>query len=110
MNNLVGGPMNYPTSTWQELNWYPDYSSPDFFDFCNNVTNIDAPANVTAIDKALAKYTHGAPWTNLGNYATYFKKYFLPLCPSGNYDSPFCFGTQNGECAITIPARSRHDI
>jgi hypothetical protein len=89
--------MNYPTSTWQELNWYPDYNSPDFFEFCNNVTNIDAPANITAVDNILAKYTHGQSWTNLGNYATYFKKNFLPLCPSGDIDSTSCFGTQNGK-------------
>lgn len=87
--------MNYPTNTWQELNWYPAYSGPDFFDFCSNVTNADAPANVTAVDYALAKYTNGKPWTNLGNYANYFKEAFLPLCPSGDYNSVSCFGTQN---------------
>lgn len=88
--------MNYPKDTWQELNWYPAYSAPDFFQFCSNVTNINAPASVTAIDNALAKYTHGKPWVNLGNYAEYFKREFLPLCPSGDYDSTSCFGTQNG--------------
>lgn len=88
--------MNYPTNTWQELNWYPAYSGPDFFNFCSNVTNINAPADVTAIDNILAKYTRGEPWTNLGNYATYFKREFLPLCPDGNYDSSSCFGTQDG--------------
>ncbi|KAH6670784.1 extracelular serine carboxypeptidase-like protein [Halenospora varia] len=91
----IGGPMNYPTNTWQELNWYPAYSGPDFFNFCSNVTNINAPADVTAIDNILAKYTRGEPWTNLGNYATYFKREFLPLCPDGNYDSSSCFGTQD---------------
>ncbi|RDL38322.1 uncharacterized protein BP5553_02662 [Venustampulla echinocandica] len=91
----IGGPMNYPKDTWQELNWYPAYSAPDFFDFCSNVTNINAPASVTAFDNALAKYTHGKPWVNLGNYADFFKKAFLPLCPSGDYDSTSCFGTQN---------------
>lgn len=90
--------MNYPTYTWQELNWYPAYNHDDFFNFCNNVTNIDAPESVTAVDYALAKYTHGEPWTNLGNYANYFKSQFLPLCSTGDYDSPLngCFGTQNG--------------
>lgn len=29
----LGGPMNYPTNTWQELNWNPAYSSPDFWIF-----------------------------------------------------------------------------
>ncbi|CAG8952089.1 hypothetical protein HYFRA_00000827 [Hymenoscyphus fraxineus] len=93
----IGGPMNYPTATWQELNWYPAYSSDNFFNFCNNVTNIDAPANITSVDYALAKYTDGEPWVNLGNYAAYFKKNFLPLCSSGDYDSSIggCFGTQN---------------
>lgn len=93
----IGGPMNYPTNTWQELNWYPAYSGPDFFNFCSNVTNINAPSSVTAIDYSLAKYTNGEPWVNLGNYANYFKQAFLPLCLDGNYDStdPGCFGTQN---------------
>ncbi|KAF4635431.1 hypothetical protein G7Y89_g2660 [Cudoniella acicularis] len=61
----IGGPFNYPLDTWQELNWYPAYSGNQFFDFCSNVTNIDAPANVTAIDHALAKYTNGEPWPAL---------------------------------------------
>lgn len=96
--------MNYPTSTWQELNWSPLYTANDFWEFCGNVTNIDAPANVTAVDNALAKYTGGEPWTNLGNYAEYFKENFLPLCPSGNYDSTErgCFGTQNGASPVRI--------
>jgi hypothetical protein len=37
-----GGPMNCPTNTWQELNWYPAYDMPDFFWFCDNATNADA--------------------------------------------------------------------
>lgn len=69
-------------------------------DFCGNVTNIDAPVNVTAIDYALAKYTNGEPWTNLGNYATYFQEAFLPLCTSGDIDSTECFSTQNGLCTF----------
>jgi hypothetical protein len=87
--------MNYPTATWQELNWNPAYSYPDFFDFCSNVTDFNSPSNITAIDYVLANYTKGEPWINLGNYATYFKKNFLPLCPSGDFDSTSCFGTQS---------------
>ena len=92
----VGGPLSYPTNSWQELNWYPAYSWNDFFDFCSNVTNINAPANITAVDSALVKYSNGDPWTNLGNYANYIKQAILPLCSSADYDSPECFGTQNG--------------
>lgn len=91
----LGGPMNYPTNTWQELNWDPAYGSDDFWLFCQNVTNPDAPANITAIDSVLAPLTQGSEWKNLGNYANYIKQYLLPLCPSGNYDSTECFGTQN---------------
>jgi hypothetical protein len=87
----LGGPMNYPTYTWQELNWYPAYSAPDFFDFCSNVTNIDAPENITAVDTSLG----GEPWTNLGNYANYIKNAINPLCTSGDIGSTSCFGTQN---------------
>jgi hypothetical protein len=88
--------MNYPTNTWQELNWDPNQGSEDFFNFCRNVTNIDAPANITAVDNILANYTNGEPWTNLGNYAAYVKRVLLPLCPSGDFDNTSCFGTQNG--------------
>ncbi len=94
--------MNYPTNTWQELNWYPAYSGNDFFNFCSNVTNANAPADVTAIDAILASYTNGESWRNLGNYATYFKNNLLPFCPSGDYDSPNCFGTQNGMSAFAL--------
>lgn len=88
--------MNYPTGTWQELNWFPAYSSDDFWNFCSNVTNSNAPENITAVDKKLAKYTHGEAWTNLGNYANYIKEVIVPLCPSGDIDNTSCFGTQNG--------------
>jgi len=81
--------------TWQELNWYPAYSGPDFFNFCSNVTNINAPESITEVDWYLANYTGGEPWTNLGNYANYFQQAFLPLCPNGDYDNTECFGTQN---------------
>ena len=91
----IGGPMNYPTNTWQELNWNSTYGSQDFFEFCSNVTNIDAPANITAVDTILSKYSHGKPWTNLGNYAQYIKQTLLPLCDGAPIDSTSCFGTQN---------------
>ncbi|KAN0115436.1 peptidase S28 [Hyaloscypha variabilis] len=92
----LGGPFNYPTNSWQELNWYPGYNAPDFFNFCSNVTNINTPDNITLIDYALARYSNNTPWTNLGNYANYIKEEFLPLCPNRDYNSPECFGTQNG--------------
>lgn len=94
--------MNYPTNTWQELNWYPAYSANDFYNFCSNITNINTPANITAVDYALANYTGGEPWTGLGNYANYFKTQFLDLlddglCPMGDFDNILqCYGTQNG--------------
>ena len=91
----LGGPMNYPTNTWQELNWNSTYGSADFFNFCNNVTNIDAPPNITAVDSQLSKYTDGEPWTNLGNYAQYVKQIILPICAGAPIDSTACFGTQN---------------
>ncbi|TVY92702.1 putative extracellular serine carboxypeptidase [Lachnellula willkommii] len=93
----IGGPMNYPTSTWQELNWNPAYSADDFWNFCSNVTNIDAPAEITAVDTVLSNYSNGQPWTGLGNYANYFKEVVLPGCESGDVNSPLngCFGTQN---------------
>jgi hypothetical protein len=88
--------MNYPTNTWQELNWYSGYTTDDFFNFCSNVTNIFAPENVTSVDYILAEYTNGEPWTNLGNYANYVKNTLLPLCDGVDIDSTACFGTQNG--------------
>jgi hypothetical protein len=94
----IGGPMDYPTNTWQELNWHPAYNSPDFFWFCSNVTaSDDADKNSTAIDFALAKYTHGKPWTGLANYARYVKQVLIPMCPSLSLlGTTRCFGTQNG--------------
>ncbi|KAI1179941.1 peptidase S28 [Nemania sp. FL0916] len=91
----IGGPFYYPYYTWQEINWNPAYDHQDFFDFCTNLTDYQAPAEVTAVDKSMAKYTHGEPWTNLGNYAAWMKRVILPLCPSGDYDSSECFGTQH---------------
>ncbi|KAL9096942.1 MAG: hypothetical protein Q9165_000906 [Trypethelium subeluteriae] len=100
----LGGPMNYPTNTWQELNWSPLYGSNDFWNFCNNVSDINAPANITAVDNQLAKYTNGQPWTNLGNYANYVKQIVLPYCTSGDYDSTSdtCFSTQNGNTSFGL--------
>lgn len=83
------------SDTWQELNWSPLYGSQDFFHFCSNVTDLNAPHNITAVDHALSEYTNGEPWTGLGAYANYVKQVVLPICSSGDYDSTSCFGTQN---------------
>ncbi|KAJ7667548.1 extracelular serine carboxypeptidase-like protein [Mycena polygramma] len=92
----IGNTFTYPNPTWQELNWDPAVNAPDFFEFCSNLTNPNAPDNVTAIDTVLSKYTHGEAWTNLGNYAEYIKRVIVPLCPEGvSLDSNFCFGTHN---------------
>ncbi|KAI0518376.1 peptidase S28 [Xylaria bambusicola] len=91
----IGGPFYYPSNTWQEINWNPQYAHRDFFYFCDNVTNTNAAPETTAVDHALAKHTGGKPWKNLGNYAAYVKRVILPLCESGDYDSPDCFGTQH---------------
>lgn len=93
----IGGPMFYPTNTWQELNWSPLYDTQDFWNFCSNVTNLDVPENIKSVDYALSKYSQGEPWTGLGGYADYVKKTLLPQCESGRIDSTDagCFGTQN---------------
>ncbi|KAF1929845.1 uncharacterized protein M421DRAFT_419615 [Didymella exigua CBS 183.55] len=93
----IGGPMNYPTNTWQELNWNETYGSDDFWNFCSNVTNIDPPKSISSVDTLLSNYTNGEPWTGLGGYADYIKKALLPTCESGRIDSTDsgCFGTQN---------------
>jgi len=57
---------------------------------------MNTPDNITLIDYVLAGYSNNTPWTNLGNYANYIKEEFLPLCPNRDYNSPECFGTQNG--------------
>ncbi|KAK0289501.1 hypothetical protein LTR35_002698 [Friedmanniomyces endolithicus] len=90
----LGGPMNYPTNTWQELLW-GGLGSNDFWEFCTNVTNLNAPENITQVDYALSQYTGGEPWTNLGNYANYIKKYLIPICNGAPINSVLCFGTQN---------------
>lgn len=91
----LGGPMNYPTATWQELNWNPAVSSNDFWYFMNNITNNAASENITALDTALSSYTDGESWTNFGNYANYIKSYLLPICNGSPINSISCFGTQN---------------
>ncbi|KAI1123531.1 peptidase S28 [Nemania abortiva] len=91
----LGGPFFYPSYSFQEINWNPAYGHQDFFDFCSNVTDINATPSITAVDNALAKYTGGKAWKNLGNYAAYIKRVILPLCTSGDYNSPQCFGTQH---------------
>jgi hypothetical protein len=93
----IGGPMNYPTNTWQELNWSDRYGSSDFWDFCSNVTNPSPPANISSVDTALTAYSDGEPWTGLGNYAAYVKRVLLPQCISGRINSTDtgCFSTQN---------------
>jgi hypothetical protein len=78
------------------INWYPAYTTDDFFNFCSNVTNIFAPESITTVDTILADYTNGEPWTTLGNYANYFKNTLLPLCDGVPIDSTACFSTQNG--------------
>ncbi|KAJ4298995.1 hypothetical protein N0V90_004239 [Kalmusia sp. IMI 367209] len=93
----LGGPFDYPFPTWQELNWNPPDDHQDFFQFCSNITNTNLPANTSAVDKQLAKYTQGEPWTGLGNYAAYVKRLVVPLCTTGRIDSTDegCFNTQN---------------
>ncbi|KAI7195983.1 hypothetical protein KC343_g10178 [Hortaea werneckii] len=91
----LGGPMFYPTNTWQGLNWTPEYNSEDFWYFCSNVTNLDAPGKNTQIDYSLAQYTNWEPWTNLGNYANYITQHIIPLCYGAAINSTACFGTQN---------------
>jgi hypothetical protein len=105
----IGGPFIYPTYSWQEINWNPAKGHEDFFNFCRNVTNVDAPANITKVDYELAKYTNNERWKNLGNYAAYIKRVVLPLCASSDYNSAACFGTQHPEFwanATSTSARS----
>ncbi len=100
----LGGPLSYPTDSWQELNWRNQYD--DFWSFCSNVTNLDAPEGILQVDSAMAKYTIGEPWTNLGNYAHYVKATILPTCRSGQFNSPRCFGTQNSEERVARTQKS----
>jgi hypothetical protein len=91
----VGGPFWYPTYTWQELLWTDD-GSYDFWYFCWNVTNLDAPESRTQVDYELASATNGEPWVNLGNYAHYIKKFVLDnVCAGVSVNSSDCAGTQD---------------
>jgi hypothetical protein len=105
----LGGPMNYPTNTWQELSWSPPSDNPDFFWFCNNITDMNAPANITAVDTQLANYTNGSAWTGLGAYANYVKEVIVSTCESEELiNTPECFSTQNQTFyAITDNSGSR---
>ncbi|EUC29559.1 hypothetical protein COCCADRAFT_106222 [Bipolaris zeicola 26-R-13] len=93
----LGGPISYPTNTWQELNWFPRDGSDDFWHFCSNITNPNPPASQLATDTALSAHSNGEPWTGLGNYAAYIKTVVLPLCTTGRINSTDdgCFSTQN---------------
>ena len=91
----IGGPFYYKTSTWQELNWDPNQGSYDFWWFCTNVTNLDAPDDITSVDYELISASNGKPWINLGNYANYIKQYVIPLCDGAPINSSDCFSTQN---------------
>ncbi|KAH8195109.1 hypothetical protein TruAng_010729 [Truncatella angustata] len=93
--NPIGNPGFYEAATWQELNWNLAYGSNDFFEFCGNVTNLDAPENITQVDYTFANYTSGLPWDGLGGYADYIKKYLIPNCAGGDLNSNDCWGTQN---------------
>ncbi|KAF2483542.1 extracelular serine carboxypeptidase [Neohortaea acidophila] len=96
----IGGPFVYPGCTYQELNWDASVDCPYFWEFCRNVTDLTASANITSVDYALSEATNGEPWINLGNYANYIKTAINPYCrhlplnhtPHGH---DFCFGTQN---------------
>ncbi|KAI2612986.1 peptidase S28 [Hypoxylon fragiforme] len=98
----IGNPGFYHSNTWQELNWDDTYGSRDFFYFCGNVSDIDAPEEISQADYVLANYTGGEPWVGLGSYANYVKKFTLPLCPSGDYNSNDCWGTQNASAWANI--------
>lgn len=91
----VGGPFDYPTETWQELSWQEQDTT--FWAFCSAVTDVDAPANVTAVDAQMAKYTNGSAWTGLGTYAQWIKTVILPTCENGNFAGGECFGQGNGK-------------
>ncbi len=85
-------------NTWQELNWDPLSGSNDFWLFCTNVTNLDAPESITSVDYELSSVTNGEPWTNLGNYANYIKKYLIPAaCPDIAVNSTACANTQDAD-------------
>lgn len=112
----IGNPGFYLSNTWQELNWNSTYGSRNFFDFCDNITDIDPPKEIYDVDYSMSAHTHGEPWLGLGGYAVsvvfchhstsshlliaiclmsvyqnYIKTYTLPLCRSGNYNSHDCW-------------------
>lgn len=104
INYPVGNPWDYPTDTWQELSWQDQNTQ--FWQFCGNVTDVDAPEDVAAVDLQLAKYTDGEAWVNLGNYARYIKEVILPTCPDGDYASGGCFGQGDGK-QVSLSNRHR---
>jgi hypothetical protein len=60
------------------------------------VSDPNPPANISAVDWALAKYTNGEPWTGLGSYANYVQEVVVSICPSEDLiDTTECFSTQN---------------
>lgn len=75
----LGGPGNYPTYSYQEVNWNPEFGSQDFFYFCRNVSDVNPPANNTAADNQLAKYTNNEAWTNLGKVDSSFESRLTKL-------------------------------
>ncbi|KAF2857234.1 hypothetical protein K470DRAFT_223779 [Piedraia hortae CBS 480.64] len=85
----IGGPMFYPTYTWQELIWNQE-THEDFWYFCTNVTS--DTSKFRDMDFELASHTGGRPWKNLGNYANYIKSYMIPTCKDSIQS---CYGTQN---------------
>ena len=89
--------MNYPTNTWQELNWHPAYDSPDFFWFCNNITDMNAPVHITNVDMQLANYTGGTAWTGLGAYANYVKEVIVSGYATQDIDTTAGLSTQNSQ-------------
>jgi hypothetical protein len=74
----IGTPGSYFSNTWQELNWNSTYGSRDFFYFCGNVTDVDAPEEIANVDYALSNYTNGEPWVGLGGYAVGIPLLTLP--------------------------------
>ncbi len=74
----IGNPGFYLSNTWQELNWNSSYGSRDFFYFCGNVSDIDAPKGVSDIDYSMSIYTNGEPWVGLGGYAVSILFFHLP--------------------------------
>ncbi|KAF7516693.1 hypothetical protein G7054_g14050 [Neopestalotiopsis clavispora] len=104
--NPIGNPGFYLAATWQELNWNASYGADDFFEFCGNVTDVNAPENITQVDYTFANYTNGQPWDGLGGYADYIKKYLLPNCFNGDYNSNDCWGTQNASWWADVSSSS----